>query len=268
MNRSLRRTFALALAGAATAMLAACGSGDAAGGSGDVLKVGTLTDAPPVVYLKDGRFTGFDNELLRAVADRQGIKLEFVGVEFSTLLSKVANNQVDIGSSQISATDKRRQTVDFTNGYEISYTSIVGKADTSISGIEGLAGKRVGVVQATVQDEYASGKIPGANVVRFPDYNSAFAQLRNGNLDVWIVPLDIADKYIKNTLDFPQKVVVQRADRESPAAWAVRKGNGALRDKLNTGLVSVIEDGTYAKLHQQHLPGSPLDDSFKPKTAK
>src|SRR5437870_4175908 len=106
------RTLGLVLAGALTAALAACGTPANAGG-GDTLKVGTLTDAPPVVFLKDGRFTGFDNELLREVAQRQGIKIEFVGVEFSSLLAKVANQQLDIGSSSISSTAKRRQTVDF-----------------------------------------------------------------------------------------------------------------------------------------------------------
>lgn len=263
MKNALRRTLVLALAGAATAALVACGSPEAA--EGQTIKVGTLTDAPPVVFLKDGRFTGFDNELLRAVAERQGIKVEFVGVEFATLLAKVANGQVDIGSSSISATEKRRQTVAFTDGYEIGYTTIVGKADTAVTGIDGLAGKRVGVVQGTVQDEFAGGKLPGAQVVRFPDYNSAFAQLRSGGLDVWIVPLDIADKYIANNPDFPQKVVVKRADTEAPAAWAVRKGNDALREKLNAGLAAVIQDGTYAKLHEQFLPGTPIADDFKPK---
>ncbi|WP_436499071.1 ABC transporter substrate-binding protein [Actinokineospora sp. HUAS TT18] len=267
MKNALRRTLVLALAGAATAALVACGSPEAADqpADGQTIKVGTLTDAPPVVFLKDGRFTGFDNELLRAVADRQGIKVEFVGVEFSTLLAKVANGQVDLGSSSISATEKRRGTVDFTNGYEVGYTTIVGKQDTTVTGVDGLAGKRVGVVQGTVQDEFAGGKVPGAQVVRFPDYNSAFAQLRSGGLDVWIVPLDIADKYIANNADFPQKIVVKRADTEAPAAWAVRKGNNALKDKLNTGLAAVIQDGTYAKLHEQFLPGTPIADEFKPR---
>lgn len=52
-----------------------------------VLLTGTLTDAPPNVYLKDGKFTGFDNDLLVAVAKKLNLKVEFVGTEFSSLLT-------------------------------------------------------------------------------------------------------------------------------------------------------------------------------------
>src|SRR4051794_12773404 len=61
-------------------------SGSASGGSNPykliqagTLRTGTLTDAPPNVYLKDGKFTGFDNDLLNAVAAKIGLKVEFVG---------------------------------------------------------------------------------------------------------------------------------------------------------------------------------------------
>lgn len=55
---------------------------------------------------------------------------------------------------------------------------------TSLSAFEG---KRLGVVQDSVQDDFASHEVSGAQVVRFPDYNAGFAQLRNGAIDGWVV---------------------------------------------------------------------------------
>ena len=46
------------------------------------LRVGTLTDAPPNVYLKNGKFTGFDNDLFTAVAAKLDLKVQFVGMVF------------------------------------------------------------------------------------------------------------------------------------------------------------------------------------------
>jgi len=56
------------------------------------LTVGTLSDAPPSICINSaGQFTGFDNELLRAIADKLGLQINFVGTEFSGLLAQVAS---------------------------------------------------------------------------------------------------------------------------------------------------------------------------------
>ena len=71
-----------------------------------VLTVGTLSDAPPSICIDStGEFTGFDNELLRAIAEKLGLRVNFVGTEFSGLLAQVASRRFDVGSSSITTTD-------------------------------------------------------------------------------------------------------------------------------------------------------------------
>ena len=73
---AFRRFAALGTAVTLAVALAACGSDDKSAASGPdlglmqagTLRIGTLTDAPPNVYVKDGKFTGFDNDLITAVA--------------------------------------------------------------------------------------------------------------------------------------------------------------------------------------------------------
>src|SRR5689334_11691411 len=133
MNLS-RRTLTASVVAVAALSLAACGGGASAGaGASDnpydlqqagVLRAGTLTDAPPNVFLKDGKFTGFDNDLLTAVAGKLGLKVEFVGTEFSSLLAQVKTHKFDLGSSSISITEKRKQTVAFTNKYDFGFLGL------------------------------------------------------------------------------------------------------------------------------------------------
>ena len=95
-------------------------------GTPGVLTVGTLSDAPPSICIDSaGQFTGFDNELLRAVADKLGLQVNFVGTDFSGLLAQVASRRFDVGSSSITTTDARRKTVGFTNGYDFGYLSLI-----------------------------------------------------------------------------------------------------------------------------------------------
>jgi polar amino acid transport system substrate-binding protein len=98
------------------------------------LTVGTLSDAPPSICINSaGQFTGFDNELLRAIAGRLGLNINFVGTEFSGLLAQVASRRFDVGWSSITTTDARRRTVGFTNGYDFGYFSLVWRS-SPISG--------------------------------------------------------------------------------------------------------------------------------------
>lgn len=255
------KLLAVLVTGVLAAALTACGSD-----SGDVrvLRVGTLADAPPAIYLKDGKFTGFDNELLRDIAKREGFEVEFVGTEFASLLAGVSNGRFDIGSSTISATGARKKTVAFSNGYHAEFTAIVTAKGAGLTSVESFRGKRLGVVQASVQDDFATHKVPGAQVVRFPDYNAGFAQLRNGAIDGWVVPNEIGDQYIAQNAAVPLEVGYKIETKETPSAFAVARNNTALLDKLNKGLAAAIADGTVEKLNSEFYPSSPLPKELEP----
>ncbi|MEU9507930.1 ABC transporter substrate-binding protein [Micromonospora sp. NPDC048170] len=265
---SLTRAAALGVAAVlAATTLTACGD-DAAGAADNpynllqpgVLRTGTLTDAPPNVYLKDGKFTGFDNDLLTAVAGKVGLKVEFVGTDFSALLSQVNNRKFDVGSSSITITEARKKTVDFGNGYDFGHFGLDVPAGSSITGFDQLAGKRVVVVQGTVQDDYATGE--GLDPVRVPDYNGAINQLKAGTADAWIAPAEIGDK---SAADSGGKIkVAAKLLSPAPTAYAFAKGNDKLREALDKGLDEVIADGTWSRLQAQYYPGRPIPADFKP----
>ena len=153
------------------------------------LTVGTLSDAPPSICINSpGQFTGFDNELLRAIADKLGLKINFVGTEFSGLLAQVAARRFDVGSSSITTTDARRRTVGFTNGYDFGYFSLVVPSGSPITGFDKLAaGQRIGVVQGTVQEAYVIDTLH-LEPVKFPDYNTVYASLKTRQIDAWVAP--------------------------------------------------------------------------------
>ncbi len=119
-----------------------------------VISVGTMGDAKPYAFsTADGNFTGFDIELLLDVARRIGFEKEqviFTGQDFSALMPSVANGRFDVAAAAIGTTEKRKQTVDFSDGYLAGYLSVL-TADEDITGAEGLKGKRLGVVQGTLR---------------------------------------------------------------------------------------------------------------------
>jgi polar amino acid transport system substrate-binding protein len=268
MNLPRRMLTATAVALAALS-LASCGGGSSAGENADnpyglqqpgTLRAGTLTDAPPNVFLEDGRFTGFDNDLLTAVAGKLGLKVEFVGTEFSSLLAQVKTRKFDVGSSSISITEARKKTVDFTNKYDFGFLGLDVPKGSTITSFDQLAGKRVAVVQGTVQDDYATRS--NLNPVRVPDYNAALNQLRSGTADAWITPAEIGEK---TAADSGGKVLsVAKQLDPGGMAYAVAPGNDKLRAALDKAIDEVVADGTWAKLQKQYYPGREIPADFQP----
>ncbi|MDR3661153.1 MAG: ABC transporter substrate-binding protein/permease [Mycobacterium sp.] len=227
-----------------------------------VLTVGTLSDAPPSICINSaGQFTGFDNELLRAIADKLGLRINFVGTDFSGLLAQVASRRFDVGSSSITTTDARRRTVGFTNGYDFGYFSLVVPSGSPITGFGALkAGQRIGVVQGTVQEAYVVDTLH-LEPVKFPDYATVYANIKTRQLDAWVAPSQQAQGSVQPS--DPARIVENTFSLDNFVAYAVAKENRPLIDALNTGLDAVIADGTWAKLYSNWVPRA-LPPGWKP----
>jgi polar amino acid transport system substrate-binding protein len=227
------------------------------------LYVGTLSDAPPNIFIDDaGNFTGFDNELLKAVAAKLNLTVEFSATEFSGLLAAVDNKVYDAGSSSISTTDARRQTVGFTNGYDFGEMALVAKNDYSIKTIAELnADQRIAVVQGTVQDDYVTNTL-GIEPVRFPDYNTAYANVKSGQVDAWVAPSQQATGQVKT--EDGVSILEKTINTTNFTAYAVAKDNQPLIDALNAGLDAVVDDGTWSTLEKQWYPDREVPADWKP----
>jgi len=228
------------------------------------IRVASKGDAKPYTFTDaQGNFTGFDVELFRNVAHRVGIdNVVFTGQDFSGLLAAVANGQFDVGVAAIGITEKRKKTVDFSSGYLAGYLTIITARTSGIKDASGLSGKRLGVVQGSLQEDYAVKHFTSANLVRFPDNNTAIAALNSGAVDAHFLDYEVAKMYRE------KYGLISAGDIPSfnaPAGFAVAKGRTALKNALDKGLASAMEDGTWKKLYQKWFPGSPMPTQYLPK---
>lgn len=254
----MKKTLVTAVTAAALlATLTACGGGS--GSDGDTLRVGTLSDSRPNAYQENGQFTGFDNELLKDIAAKENLKVEFVAVDFSALLGQVANGTFDIGSAGIAQTDARKQTVAFSNPYNYQSLGIEAKETAGITDENSLAGKRIGVVQGTVSDTWLAANAPKAQAVRFPNDAAALSALKSSAIDGAVFDAASAEDYSAKN---PGLKVTKTITTTIPHGYAVKKGNTDLLNKLNDGLKKVVADGTWKKVHQQFEPNEPVPTDF------
>ncbi|MBY5778413.1 amino acid ABC transporter substrate-binding protein [Rhizobium leguminosarum] len=230
------------------------------------ISVGTMGDSKPYTFATaDGQFTGFDIELFLNVVSRLGFqkdKVTFTGQEFSALLPSVANERFDVAVAAIGTTEARKKTIDFSDGYLAGYLSVL-TPDAAIKDADGLKGKRLGVVQGTLQEVYAAKNFGGTDLVKFPDNNSAVAALNNGTVDAHFLDYEAAKQYGER---YPAlKVAVNIPSFDAPAVFVVRKGNDAFRTALNGALHDAMQDGTWKTLYEKWFPGSPMPEQYLPK---
>jgi polar amino acid transport system substrate-binding protein len=231
-------------------------------GTPGVLVVGTLSDAPPnICVTPTGQFSGFDNQLLTAIAGKLGLQVRFVSTDFSALLAQVASRRFDVGSAAVKATDARRRTVGFTNGYDFGYYSLVVPPGSPIHSFKDLApGQRIGVVQGTVEESYVVEDLH-LQPVKYPGFATVYGSLKTNQIDAWVAPGTLASK-VMHPRD-PAVVVANTFSLGNFVAYAVADDNRPLIDALNSGLDAVIADGTWAQLYSQWVP-RPTPPGWKP----
>jgi polar amino acid transport system substrate-binding protein len=222
-----------------------------------------MGDAKPYTFTDaSGNFTGFDVEFFKEVADCAGIdNVVFTGQDFSAILPAVANGQFDVGVAAIGITDERKQTVDFSDGYLAGYLTVITPQDADVKEEGDLAGKRLGVVQGTLQEQYAMKNFPDTELVRFPDNNSGISALNSGTIDAHFADYEAAKQYGEQ---YDLDLAINIPSFDAPAGFAVAKGNDAFREALNTCVHEEMENGTWKTLYQKWFPGSPMPDQYLP----
>lgn len=276
IRSTLRRTAIAVVAASAAVALAACSPTSTASGGDEAatenpyglitpgeIRVASLGDAKPYTFTDEsGEFTGFDVELFTDVAERIGIdKVVFTGQDFSGLLSAVANGQFDVGVAAIGITAEREETVDFSDGYLAGYLTVMASPDSDITDEESLAGKRLGVVQGTLQEAYAVKNFTDTELVRFPDNNSAISAVNSGSIDAHFLDFEAAKEYaeqygLENAIDIPSF--------DAPAGFAIAKDKPEFKKALDDALHEAMEDGTWKELYEKWFPGSPMPDQYLP----
>jgi polar amino acid transport system substrate-binding protein len=233
------------------------------------LVTGVDTNNKPYAYIDHGRMTGFDVELLRAIAAKLGLGAEFRAQDFGSLLPSVSDGQIDLAAGSISITKERLSVVDFSEGYLTDLLSVASLPGSPVTNDKAsVKGRRIGVVQGTIEDIYSDSYLPQAVIVHFPNLDAGFQALRSEQIDGYFVDKTLADS-LRNK--YPDLRLAERLDISAldlPAGFAIRKGNATLEAALNRAIEELVADGTWLKLYTRFHPGYPPPASLPPYAMK
>ena len=261
MKNTLKTILVLMLGIMMVFAMTACGgssdSGDSGEGEaaaeGDTLKVVTeATFAPFESTEDDGTIVGFDVDMMNAIAESQGLKIEWVNMEFDSLIPALQSNQGDIicaGMNKLAG--DRAEKVDFGETYFESDLMLLVKSDSDLTGIDAVTSdmklaSQIGTTGGDmVQEMKDNGQI--ADGVVLNQWTDCYLQLQNGDVQGVIVDKPVGEAYLNAHSDIAKFAGESFGDHEE-FAFAVQKGNTELLDKLNAGLAELKENGKYQEL--------------------
>lgn len=240
------------------ALLAGCGQQ-----SGDLLKKiqkkGEITVAmegtwaPWTYHDENDVLVGYDVEVAQKIAEKLGVKVNFVEGEWDGLLAGLDAGRYDIMVNGVDITEERAEKYDFSIPYAFNRTAVIVSGDnTEIQSLEDLKGKSTA---NTISSTYATlAESYGAKVTGVDDLNQTFELLLAGRIDATLNAEVTFYDYIGEHPDANVRIAALTEDA-TQVAIPMRKGEetAALRAAIDQALQELHDDGTLKALSEKYF---------------
>jgi glutamate transport system substrate-binding protein len=219
--------------------------------------IGVKEDQPNLGY-KDpttGAYSGFDIEMANLIAAKLGFsadQIEYQAIQSANREQAIINGDIDYYVGTYSITDKRKEQIGFAGPYFVAGQDLlVAKDDTSITGPDTLAGKRVCSVTGSTPIQRIKDEHPEAQVVEFEKYSQCVDALLNGQADAVTTDDAILLGYAAQQ---PEKLkVVGETFSTEKYGVGVAKDDAAFREKVNEILEAAVADGEWQTIYDNTL---------------
>ncbi|MFL5870302.1 MAG: basic amino acid ABC transporter substrate-binding protein [Solirubrobacterales bacterium] len=266
-----RKRLSIAVVGliAAFAIYGCGGGGDSTsssttvsgGGANDlgVLEPGTLTIGsdipyPPFEQGKPPDYTGFDVELMDAIAKKLNLTPKWVDTAFGTIFADLQAGKFDIVASSTTITPARSQRVTFSDPYYDANQSLMVQKGSDLTTVDDITSDTaIGVQEGTTGQDYAENQTDGT-VQAFAAIGTVFNALQAGQVDAVINDFSVSAYALKK---YPELDVVQQIATGEHYGFPMQKSNSALIDAVNGALGEVIDDGTYGTIYKKWFQEEP-----------
>ncbi len=216
----------------------------------NTLKVGMEGTYAPYTYHDDsGELTGFEVDVARAIGEKIGYKVEFVEGAWDSLFPALDAGTIDVIMNQVTITEARLETYDFSTPYVYTRPVVIVAADNDeITSFEDLNGKKAaeGLTNALAQSY-------GAEIVGQDIFALALELVKGGEADAAVNDELTYAYWQVTTGDYDSTKIAARSDEATSSAVVIQKGRDELRDAISAAIDELLEDGTIAEISQKYF---------------
>lgn len=215
--------------------------------------VGADTTFPPFETEVNGKVTGFDIDLIKAIAKAEDMTVTVETMPFDGIIPSLQAGRIDAAVAGITIKTGRLKSVDFSDAYYKSGLSVLVKKDSKITNFAGLKGHVVATKQATSSVDYmTSHGFNPSYIKQFQDIDSAYEALETGGADAVVFdnPVNVNFK-----TSHPNVKIVGPLLTGEYYGVAISKSKPQLVAKINAGLAKIKKSGEYHQLFVKYFGG-------------
>ncbi len=253
MKKWMAAGAALVLAGCL--VLTGCGKEEpkAASGADGHVHVVTHANWNPFEYMKDGKITGFDVDLITEAAKKAGLTVDVSDAGWEAIFEQIRTGQADAAISGITITDDRKATYLFSKPYFVSRQAILIREDESISSARDLMNGKTVAVQNGSTGQEALEKLMGKNNPAIKKTPMSIQMLIGGQVDALVGDETSVKSIVAQYPEQHLKIVYDDA-AFTPEYFGIiypKDRGGELQQKIDKALTEMVNDGTYGKLYEK-----------------
>ncbi len=223
--------------------------------------VGFDAEFPPYGFKdeKTGEYTGFDLELAEEVAKRNDWVLVKKPINWDCKDMELNAGSIDCIWNGFTINGRENE-YEWTEAYVDNSQVVMVKKDSPIKTLADLAGKIVAaqtdtpILKALQEggDKADLGKT-FRKIVISSNYVSAMMELESGAVDAVAVDIGVAKAKIADTGD--KFAILDENIMSEQYGIGFKKGNTALRDKVQSTLKAMVADGAAAEISKKYFDG-------------
>ena len=225
----------------------------------DKLRIGTEGAYPPFNQIDaSGNVTGFDVEIAKALCVKMQAECEIVTSDWDGIIPALNAKKFDFIAASMSITDERKQAVDFTDPYYTNKLQFIAPKSVEFKTDEAsLDGKVIGAQRATIAGTWLEDNLGDVVDVKLYDtQENAYLDLASGRVDGVLADKLVNWEWLKSDAGKDFEFKGEPVFDDDKIGIAVRKGDDALRERLNSALQAIVEDGTYQQINDKYFPFS------------
>ena len=215
------------------------------------LTMSTNAQFPPYeMTTDDGGFEGIDVEIATAIAEKLGLELDILDMDFDSALLAVQQGKSDIVMAGVTVNEDRQLVMDFTDSYATGVQVVIVKEGSDVT-IDNMGEGLIGTQRGTTGNIYCTDDYGEEHVMAYDDGFTAVQALMNGQVDCVVIDNAPAQEFVKNN---PGLTILDTEYANEDYAIGLNKGNTALLDAINTALNELISDGTVQTIIDKYIP--------------